>query len=123
MKPTLAATSRLLRIRAVAAVAVVLGGLLSGLLLLVALFSHNHLIGRASIVALSSSLLGMGVTQGFQAYLLADGGRWATLNGQLTSRREQPKRFVIWLALHLLYAAIHSTLAAFLIWLAVFSVH
>ncbi len=109
--------------RLVAAVAVVLGGLLSGLLFLVALFSHNHLIGKAAIFALASGVLGIGVTQGFQAYVLAQGGTWSTLDGQIASRSEKPKRFVTWLAIHSLFAAIYGALAAFLIWIAVFSVH
>jgi hypothetical protein len=123
MKSTRVATSRFLRIGMVAAVAVVLGGLLSGLLFLVALFLHNALIGRAAIVALASSSLGIGVTRGIQAYRLADGGRWAALDGQLTSRSEHPKRFATWLTLLSLFAAIHSAVAAFLIWVAIFYVH
>jgi hypothetical protein len=123
MKFTRTATSRLLRIRVVAAEAVALGGLLSGLLFLIALFSHNHLIFRGAIFALSSSMLGLGVTQFFQAYVLGHAGRWSTLDGQITSRIEQPRKFVTWVVLHSLFAAIYGVVAAFLIWTAIFSVH
>jgi hypothetical protein len=121
MNLTRSPTSSVLRIRVATGLASGLGALLSGVLFLSALFSQSRVLGQTALVVLALSLVGMGATQGWQAYLLFEKGSGTTVDGQPTLRSEQPARPVVWIALLGLLAATHGVVAAFLIWIAVFS--
>jgi len=123
MSFTRPATLNFLRIGVAAGFMSGLGALIAGTLFLAALFLRSHVLVIAALVALAFGLLGLAVMQGWRAYLLFNTGSWRTLGGRLTSRSEQPARFVTWVSLHGLLAATYSTAAGFMIWIAIFSSH
>ncbi|HEX3919169.1 MAG TPA: hypothetical protein VHW60_17670 [Caulobacteraceae bacterium] len=119
MSFTRSATLSVLRVRVVAGLSIGLGGMLAGVLLLTALFSHIHLFRRAGLVALAISLVGSAVVQGCGAYGLLETKSWTKLGGQLASRREQPAWFAAWVTIHGFLALTSGTGAALLIGTAV----
>lgn len=118
---TRSARSSFLRVRVVAGLASGLGLLFAIVLFLSALFLHSHVLGMAALVALAIALLGLAVTKGSWAYLLAETGSWTTLGGRPTSRSEEPGWFVTWVILLGLLAGTESALAAFMVRIAISS--
>jgi hypothetical protein len=115
------ATLSFLRIRVIAGLASGLGALSAGVLCLSALFLRSHALGKAAIIALAVSLLGLAVIEGWRSWILFESGNWRTLGGRLTSRSEQPAWFVTWVSVYGLLGVTYSAAAAFMIWSAVVS--
>ncbi|MDP1632472.1 MAG: hypothetical protein Q8L66_13735 [Caulobacter sp.] len=106
----------LLRVRLVAGTVLVLSGAMSGILFVVALFSHQALLFAVALIALITSMLAHALIEVWRAWFLWHSGAWTGLDGKPCSRAERPGWFKTWLTMHVLFAGVTGGVAAYLTW-------
>ena len=106
----------LLRVRLIAGSVSILALAGTGVLALAAIFSHQAVLATAAHATVVICVFANGVIEAWRSYFLWYSGAWGGLGGQRLTREQQPTRFLILLALHLLLAVIWMSAAGYLAW-------
>lgn len=103
-----------LRVRRFAGAVSVLALVCAGVLALAAAFSHQAILGTVALGALVIGGFANGVIEMWRGYFLLRTGAWTGLGGQRLTRQQQPARFAIWIALHMLFAVVWIGVSGYL---------
>jgi hypothetical protein len=106
----------LFKVLLVARTMAVVGALLTGILFLAALFSHQAVLASAALLALIAGMLGNTVIGVWGAWALWHSGAWMGLDGKRHTRVERPGAFRTLLVGHLFIAVVWGVATSYLTW-------